>query len=251
MKQECRLQLDSGEERLTFLLMRAKKGDPNARETLLKEYSPFIMRVAAGASKRYLDPTCDDECSIALIAFNEAIDKYTPAKRCSFLSFANIVIRRRLIDYFRRQRHQKKEIPLSGFRSPEDNEEEEPKVIIMGSQTVYQKEMEIDDRRAEIEEFKRVLIRFGITLNQLVESSPKHRDTRENLFYIAEEIINHPPALAMIMKDGSLLYSWMIKKFGLSRKTLRRHRIFLVALCLLKTGDFPYLSDYIKVQKER
>ncbi len=248
MKQECRLQMDSGQERLTFLLIQAKKGDSNARETLIKEYSPFIMRVAAVTSKRYLDPTSDDEYSVALIAFNEAIDNFSPAKRCSFLAFANIVIRRRLIDYFRKQRHKEKEIPLSGFQSPEDYEEEEPKVIVIGSQIVYQKEMEIYDRRAEIEELKRILAQFGITLNQLVESSPKHRDTRENLFYIAEEIINYPPALAMIMKDGSLLYSWMTKKFGLSRKTLRRHRLFLVALCLLKTGDFPYLSDYIKVQ---
>ncbi len=44
----------------------------------------------------------DEELSIALMAFNEAIDGYDTSKG-SFLSFAKLVINRRLIDYLRKK----------------------------------------------------------------------------------------------------------------------------------------------------
>ena len=251
MNQQCSVQMNNGQDRLAFLLMMAKKGEQNAREALIQDYNPFILRAAAIASRRYINPDTDDEYSVALIAFNEAIDSYRSVKNRSFLSFAKLVIRRRLIDYFRHQRHKGKEIPMSGLLSSEELEEEEPKIFVIESQDLYQKKMEIFERRMEIEEFKQVLARFGISFHQLVEFSPKHKDTRENLFRIAEELIQCQLAREMVIKEGILPYAWMTQRFGLSRKTLRHHRLFLVTLCLLKTGDFPYLADYIRGQKER
>jgi len=43
--------------------------------------------------------TQSDEYSIALIAFNEAIESYDLDKKTKFVSFSKQVIKRRLIDY--------------------------------------------------------------------------------------------------------------------------------------------------------
>ena len=53
----------------------------------------------------------DDEASIAMIAFNEAIDAYDDSAGASFLSFAEIVIKRRMVDYFRRKTKRQEEVP--------------------------------------------------------------------------------------------------------------------------------------------
>ncbi len=63
---------------------------------------------------QYLVLGRDDEASIAMIAFNEAIDAYSSdGGGASFLSFAEIVIKRRMVDFFRRQARRADEIPPS------------------------------------------------------------------------------------------------------------------------------------------
>lgn len=252
MRQEVRKK-EANRQKLDYLLLSAKAGDEEARETLLQDYSPFILRVAALASQKYINPEIDDEYSVALIAFNEAIDSFRPIKNKSFLSFADMVIRRRMVDFYRRQRHMEKEIVMSGFQSGdgEEDEDEEPGLVIKGSQDQYLQDVESSERKLEIEDFKRVLGRYGINLVQLVELSPKHYDTRETLFRMAEAIINHRPAAEAVLMKGTLPYKWLSEKFGLTRKTLRRHKKFLIALCLIKSGDFPYLCSYLKKEKGR
>jgi RNA polymerase sigma factor len=51
--------------------------------------------------KRYIDPKKDDEFSIGLAAFNEAMLTYSAERGSSFLSFAKLVVKRKVIDYIR------------------------------------------------------------------------------------------------------------------------------------------------------
>ncbi|NLY88277.1 MAG: RNA polymerase sigma-I factor [Firmicutes bacterium] len=243
MRGKSTRQQGPGEKKIDYYLSAAKNGDEAAREALLRDYSPFVLRVAALACRRYLNPETDDEFSVALIAFNEAIDSFSPAKNRSFLSFAEMVIRRRIIDYFRRQHYVGREVPLSGLQW---SGEDEAEMVVKGSQERYFLLKERVERRQEIEEFKEALRGFGITLEQLVAASPKHRDTRETLHEIAAAITGHRPAVEKVLKKGTLPYKWLTEQFGLSTKTFRRHRIYLIALCLLRVGNFSYLGSYLQ-----
>lgn len=62
--------------------------------------------------KRYIDQEQDDEFSIGLIAFNEAIDSFHEGKGSSFFTFARLVISRKVIDYIRQQKHHRQTVPL-------------------------------------------------------------------------------------------------------------------------------------------
>ncbi|MDN4075295.1 sigma factor [Fictibacillus terranigra] len=73
-------------------VMKIQKG---LRE-LVDAFRPFIIRVTSTVCRQYMDP-CMDEFSKGFSAFNEAIDRYSVRRR--LVTFADMVIRRRLIDY--------------------------------------------------------------------------------------------------------------------------------------------------------
>ncbi|GFN31097.1 sigma factor [Paenibacillus xylaniclasticus] len=82
-------------------VLRIRAGDEQARSEFIARYEPYLLKVTSGFCKRYINPEQDDEYSIALLAFNEAIDSFSSDAGRSFLGFAETVIRRRLIDYVR------------------------------------------------------------------------------------------------------------------------------------------------------
>ena len=104
-------------DRITLVALEAQAGNDLMRDTLLKNYTPFILNVASSACNRYLKMGEDDEASIGLLAFNEAIDKYSPDKGAKFLTFAEVVIKRRLTDFFRKEsRFTSKVVPFNIYQ---------------------------------------------------------------------------------------------------------------------------------------
>ena len=78
-----------------------QKGDTTLQNELIKSYKPFIAKTVSSVCKRYIYES-DDEFSIGMIAFNEAIEKFNTEKGSSLLSFAEVLIKRRVIDYIRK-----------------------------------------------------------------------------------------------------------------------------------------------------
>jgi RNA polymerase sigma factor len=52
-------------------------------EKLIEEYKPFIASLTSKVSRRYVEYGSDDELSIAMMAFVEAIKAYNPWKFCT------------------------------------------------------------------------------------------------------------------------------------------------------------------------
>ena len=101
------------EEVLIDTLISAKNGDPLVREDLISSHKAFIARVSSKACGRYLTWDNDDELSIALLAFNEAIDNFDPNGGVSFHSFVQMVIRRRISGLFSTRRQTSTSFPLT------------------------------------------------------------------------------------------------------------------------------------------
>lgn len=238
------------------LLEQARAGDGRAREELIARYTPFVLRVAAQASGRYLRLGQDDEASVALIAFNEAIDRYDPARGAGFLPFGQQVIRRRLVDYFRSQgRHP--ETPFSALAGGDGEGEGgwEPAGELAGAGGAQEAEEQVDERlgrRQEIAEFGRELARFGLSLDELVRSSPRHRDTRQLALRVAWRVARTPAYRRRLLETGQLPLEELEAdpELGVSRKTLRRLRSYLVAVVLLLSGDFPQLRAFLPLAPE-
>ncbi|MFP2989070.1 sigma-70 family RNA polymerase sigma factor, partial [Bacillus velezensis] len=79
-----------------------QQGDIELQNALIEQYKPFVAKTVSSVCNRYIDEK-DDEFSIGLIAFNEAIEKYSAEKGNSLLAFAELIIKRKVIDYIRKE----------------------------------------------------------------------------------------------------------------------------------------------------
>lgn len=229
-------------------IVQVQQGQESLREGTIKKYIPFILKAASRTCKRYVRYGVDDEVSIALMAFNEAITKYDTNQNGSFFSFAENVIRRRIIDYFRKNKTYSKEIPLSLIT--EEHSEQEYSVLFDKMTWEKVKELhfeeEINDmRRQEILAYQRKLGEYGITLNELVQISPKHHDARCTAFKIAKIICHDENLLTYLQTKKALPLKDLEEKVAVSRKTMERQRKYIIALSIIMMNRFYFLEEYL------
>lgn len=229
------------------LLAAARSGDGQARERLIHDYTPFVLRVASQAAGRYLQVGVDEEYSIGLLAFNEAIDAYDPGKG-AFLSFAQTVIRRRLIDYFRQRHHRPPETSLEAEAEGEAEGHASP-ALEQAARRAWSQHEETWQRSEEIAEFRRILRGYDIELADLARACPKHADTRARVLRVAHRLAEDAVLAGSVVKHKVLplrAMAGLLADTGVSRKTVERHRKYLMAVFLLLVHDFPYLKAYVE-----
>lgn len=228
-------------------LVSAQKGDTLAREELIKSHKTFIAKVSSKICNRYLTWDNDDELSIALMAFNEAIDHFDPQGGAEFLSFTQTVIHRRLVDYFRKEgKHQ--HLSLSPM-NPEDEEMSRYDMNI--SQEQYHEEQNNTQFAEVIENYVRVLSEYGVNLDDLVKVSPKHRDSKQTLIRVVLTLVHYPHLLSHLKKQKLLPIKELELLTGIKRKVLEKGRKYIIALALiLSEPEFYALKTFLQITSE-
>lgn len=197
------------------LLYSAKSGNEKARNEFIDNNKAFIHKYACSICKRYLSWENDDELSIALLAFNHAIDTFQEGE---FEYYCKMLIKRRLIDYFRK--NNKNEIPLD----------------VSMLQNTLQYENNIDerlDRAEQINIFKNILSGFNLNMGDLVKNSPKHKDTREKLINTAKEIAERNDIVSHLLKSKLLPIKEILLFTDISRRMLEEWRKYIIALIII------------------
>ncbi|MBD2867681.1 RNA polymerase sigma factor SigI [Paenibacillus arenilitoris] len=230
---------------------RIRQGDELLRERFIADYKPYILKVTSRFCKRYIDPTRDDEFSVALLAFNEAINQFASHAGKSFLGFAETVIRRRLIDHVRKEQRHAQVVPYSMFDSEDEEQPQYNSVETKQAMSAYDVRRTEDERRGEIGELNRELEKFGITFAELVELSPKHTDSRKLLIGIARTLVCHPGMLEALRLSGKLSVKELTELCGVSRKTIERNRKYIIAMSLVISGSYPFMHDYLSISADQ
>lgn len=234
---------------LEVTIHQIQAGDLRLRNQFISDYQPYVAKVTSRFCKRYIDPARDDEFSIALGAFNEAINQYSSVMGRSFLGFAETVMRRRLIDYLRKEQRFKGQIPYSSF----DQEDEEDNLLnpieIHQAIEAYEKQKGLEERRNEIMDFSRCLSDFDIDFSELTEASPKHDDSRQMLFGIGRTLAQDAELMRTLLTKRQLPIKELLEQVQVSRKTLERNRKYLIAIALIYNGPYPYLRDYLHIRE--
>ncbi|MFO7172686.1 MAG: RNA polymerase sigma factor SigI [Bacillota bacterium] len=227
------------------LIAAARDGDQQAREDLIRQYLPLVLKVGAQVSGRYLRVGQDEEISVGMLAINEAIDRYDPERGASFLTFAEMVIRRRLMDYYRRQRGGR-EIPLSELQG--EDEEGNPLAGAEEREALIQHaaELEAEERREEIAQYARRLLEFGIRLRDLVRESPRHADARERAIACARLVAETPALREHLLRRRELPLKALEAIAPVSRKTLERQRRYIIAVALIWIDGYTHLQRYLE-----
>ena len=213
------------------------KSDEEEFEKLLNEYRPFIASCVSKTVGKYVDEH-DDEMSIATLAFREAVERYKEGNG-AFLSFAGMVIKDRLIDKIRSDNRR-------GILLSLDCEEGKRIAESAVSQTKT-----IDDPvKLEIEALSERLKSYGITFSDLVKCSPKHNRTKKLCAAAANSILTNPALLSFIKEHKQMPIKSLEQNLKIPRKTLERHRNYIVSLVEILSGDYVYLAEYVKFVKE-
>ena len=212
------------------LLKQAKNGDPRAREQLIENSRSFVLQEAQRICRRSLDWENDDELSVALLAFNEAIDAFQEEKGSRFESLARLLIKRRLIDYFRKN-------TASGQSS-----------AVSVENVAVEEDWEQGERQKEIEQYGKLLKTFGLSFQSLVKNTPKHKTTRETLQKAAVILASKKDLMIYLHKNRKLPQGELCRLAGTTPRVLERGRAYVIALALLLNGDdFPHLKDYVRI----
>lgn len=213
-------------------------------DKLIEEYKPFIASTVESHVGRYIEYGVDDELSIALMAFNEAIEKYDD-KRGNFLTFARITIKHRLIDYYRKEQRNQN---IYTFVEPLDQDEFEvlSDPYINESIKEYTEEEISRFRRLELSEIKKELEGFGISFADVAKSSPKQRGTRKTYLKAIDFITNSPEVLDIIKTKKYLPVEKICTALKIPRKRIERGRNYIIAATLILSGDYQYINDYIQ-----
>ncbi|MBM7571614.1 RNA polymerase sigma factor [Aquibacillus albus] len=222
---------------------RVQQGDEELQNYLLKTYQPFIAKAVSEVCKRYISSTRDDEFSVGLFAFNEAMISYQRGKGSSFLSFARLVIKRKVIDFIRKEKNKPTTSSLDDYY---DDEKMENPAEISVSKAMYEQETDEWYRREEIFELGKKLKEYKLSFEELTQISPKHSDARESAIRAARVLCENEKLKEYVIRKKKIPIKQLVKFVDVSKKTLERNRKYILAIFIILTEDYIYLKDYLK-----
>jgi len=233
------------------LILDAFKTEETNNDTfteLLKEHKKFILVCAYRACGHYVS-TLDDEWSIALMAFYEACRTYEDSKG-NFKSFCSLVIRRRILDYQKGIYRYQNEIPVD--RIVLDGELDENPLPLENEihmQLAKDDSQTVDYAiKGEIEEIQMILEEYGFSFYDLSSCSPKSIKTKKTCTIVIREMMNHSEWMKYMRKNRALPMKELCISTRIHRKIIERHRRYIITALEIKTGDYPYLSEYIPLE---
>lgn len=197
----------------------------------------------------------DDLSTVALLALDEAARGFRP-ELGAFLAFAREVVRRRTIDHIRRQARNGREL-LAGFLTPESDQDDEgragwlPGLQAAVNELALREHQESQLRRHEVLVFSEELRAFGVTIDDLVRFAPTHGDARANCLDVARTLAGDPSLRDYLRLRRQLPLRQLAERAHLGRKSLERHRKYIIALALILMGDYQYLAGYVEPDRGR
>lgn len=197
------------------------KNSQDELNSLIEDYIPFIRSTAV---KTIPAETYDSYSTTAMSAFAEAVNKFDNTKG-SFLGFASLVITNRVKDQIRKE-----------FKPNE----------------MSSKDIEIEatfeektDRKMEVEIFKNELAEYGISLEDLLKNSPKHKGSRIKANIAADTLAGNDILFSVLVKTGKVSVKKLSEFSGITEKLIEQKRKYIISRALLRQIKYSYLREFI------
>ncbi|MBR5478904.1 MAG: RNA polymerase subunit sigma [Clostridia bacterium] len=214
------------------------KSDDLIRNELLGDYLNFILSSAGKTLGRRITRD-DDACSVAMLAFNEAIDKFD-SSRGKFLSFAGVMIRSRVTDWLRKEyRENNGTIPFSSIVNDEETEFD-----------VEDPQAGVSDAAIEIECVREELEKYDISFFDLPQCTPKSFKTKLGCKKVIKFILEHGELIKTIEEKHMLPTKKIIDALKVNEKLIERHRKYIIACVVILSGEYEIISEYLKFLKK-
>lgn len=224
----------------------AQKNSQDA-DKLIEQYLPFIKSETARFLKRFPDEG-SDELNIAMFAFYESIMSYQSG-RGAFLKLAAAAIRNRLIDYYRREQRHTGTISLDMKTS-----DEHPASLgdqIESKRNEIQETQERTAAQDEIQKFSEQLRTFDISLSDVADNCPKQERTLSACMEVLDYARNNFDILEQLVQTKKLPLTRLAAEAKVEKKTLERHRKYIVAILLAYTNGFEIIRGHLSMIKRK
>lgn len=217
---------------LTNSILQCQLGNQEMRNDLIKQYLPFIIKTTSSHLNRYIEVENNDELTIAMIAFDEAITKYDIDKG-GFISFAENVIRHRLIDY---QRTSDKTIILS-YDDPNNT---------IGEHIADATNTEIElVEKDELTNYEHSLKRFGLSYDDLIECTPKHKKTRITAMSLGKKSSQETLIVEKLYSTYRLPITKIATRFKVTIKIIKRSKALITSVIIAYIEKFDSITNWI------
>jgi len=220
----------------------AAKADEKEVNSLISEYTPFLRALIGNIILKPRIYGENELLSAAAEAFWEAIRMYNPDKG-HFINIAKLVVKRKLLNLARKEGVRlAREVSFSGLshtgKDGEDIEFDPP-----------------DDKpgtdnplRWEIEAIEAESLAYGIDFMRLADYSPKAEKTKEVCFAVVRFLKGREDLLAEMRKTCGLPLKKICDEMGADRKTLERHRQYIIVVTLIAVNDYPCLAGWLNLR---
>lgn len=219
----------------------AAKEDLQKADDLIRDYIPFIRSEVSKCISR-LCTEQDDEYSIAMIAFHEAILGYERG-RGAFLSYASMLIRSRIIDFQRKEARHQGHISLYA-ESGDDNRTIMDEVA--DERDHFKESANLEATKQEIEELSAVMADFGVSFSDIADNSPKQERTLEACASAIRYAAENKYLLDELLRTKKLPMAQLVTGSGAERKTLERHRKYILAMLLIQTNGYEIIRGHLR-----
>ena len=221
----------------------AAKTQPEAADGLIRQYMGFIRSETVKFIHTAPENGHEDELSIAMLAFYEAILAYERG-RGAFLPYAARAIRNRLIDHYRTEKRHGNVLSLHTPLGAEENGGELLDTIPDKADHAEEYEVRTASRR-EIQEFSEKLARFGLTFSHVADNCPRQERTFAACRRVLDFARSRPELLKRVEDTGKLPMNELASGSGADKKTLERHRKYLVAILLAFTNGYEIIRGHL------
>ncbi len=223
--------------------------DDTILEELISMHTGFILKCASKVSGRYIT-TSDDEWSMSLLAYTEAVKSFNSDKG-NFFSFAELVIKRRLVDNLRSNQKYTLELSVDPTIFSGDTDDDNQDYAMKSALAEKTAIVSDDSLKYEIESANEAFATYGFTFFDLTSCSPKAEKTKLSCAKAVAYIIRNPIIVSELSGTKQLHLKIIEKNADVPRKILERHRKYIIAAVIILTGDYPYLAEYMHtVRKE-
>ena len=219
------------------------KQDPEAADAFIRQYMGFIRSETVKFTHAALENGHEDELSIAMLAFYEAILSYDRG-RGPFLAYAARAIRSRLIDHYRAEKRHRGTVSL---HAPIGAEEDGAELLDTLPDTWDDLENAVvrEASRQEILEFGEKLAAFGMTFADVADNCPRQART----FVVCRRVLDYartrPDLLRQVEDTGKLPMTELTQGSGAEKKTLERYRKYLLAILLAFTNGYEIIRGHL------
>lgn len=212
--------------------------EPQATEEFIEKHIPFIISCISKFTGRYVSIENDDEYSIGMMAFVEAIEKYKES-RGDFYAFSRLVIESRLKNFFEKENKHIKNKSIEDYKERGtdlvDNLEDHDKDGLNREFTIN-----------EIKKLKEEIYDFGFSFEELVNEAPKHKDTREKAIDISEKSSREKDITDFMFVKKRLPIKNMSDRFDVSEKVIRKSKLFIITVIIILFRGYRNLKLWIK-----